>query len=148
MPTLVIFPYHFPLSAFHPPVNSLKTFLKCSFHPSSSAVGMAGQLCLPQVHLARKCLLQMKVDIEDIAREDSRADPAVRGTAGGRMCAPSAASDIRPWLAGRSWGPVGPTALADCSCTHHCFEHQTCPALTLEMSPEEGLPGLHANAGS
>ena len=22
------------------------------------------------------------------------------------------------------------------------------PALTLEMSPEEGLPGLHANAGS
>ena len=52
------------------------------------------------------------------------------------MCAPSAASDIRAWLAGRSWGPVGPTALADCSCTHHCFEQQTCPALTLEMSPE------------
>ena len=56
------------------------------------------------------------------------------------------ASDIRS-TPGRSWGPVGPTALADCTTTAIAL---TCPFLTLKMSlvPWEKLSWLDANAGS
>ena len=120
VPTLVIscFSYLYRTTTWNTKsvFNSPKIFPVNSFHLLLLCLGWVVLLCRHQVHLARKCLPQMEVDIEHIARQDVAADPCPRHSRGGSVHVHRVAdaSDIRP-APGRSWGPVGPTALADCT---------------------------------